>query len=142
MKYKSNRNSVGSLWVASEFRNPGNCFCGIWNPAFWNPDRTYDWNPESLFHWQRILNPVAGIRNPRRGIQNPGLSWFPLYGVTRRLRHFALKTAINSRIFTHFKSIQDGGAVSRVNIGSLITASVTSRHTLLLQELVACFISV
>ena len=27
-------------------------------------------------HW----NPVLGIRNPRRGIQNPRLSWIPLHG--------------------------------------------------------------
>ena len=27
-------------------------------------------------HW----NPVLGIRNPRRGILNPRLSWIPLHG--------------------------------------------------------------
>ena len=28
-----------------------------------------------------------GIRNPRSGIQNPGLSRIPLYGTTRRCSH-------------------------------------------------------
>ena len=28
-----------------------------------------------------------GIRNPRHGIQNPGLSRIPLYGVTRQCSH-------------------------------------------------------
>ena len=31
--------------------------CGIRNP-------TENWNSESKFHWQRIRNPVPGIRNP------------------------------------------------------------------------------
>ena len=34
-----------------------------------------DWHPESEFHWQETWNPVPGIRNPHRGIQNPRLSW-------------------------------------------------------------------
>ena len=33
-------------------------------------------NPLPNFHWQRIWNPVSGIRNPRRGIQNLRLSGF------------------------------------------------------------------
>ena len=53
----------------------------IWaNPAFRVADPTYDWNPGSKFHCQ-TWNPVAGIRNPRRGMQNPRLSWIPLLGV-------------------------------------------------------------
>ena len=38
-----------------------------------------DWNPESNFNWKR-LERGTGIRNPLRGIQNPKLSWIPLYG--------------------------------------------------------------
>ena len=53
----------------------------IWaNPAFRVADPTYDWNPGSKFHCQ-TWNPVAGIRNPRRGMQNPRLSLIPLHGV-------------------------------------------------------------
>ena len=62
--------------------------CGIGNPGFWkteyssrNPESTNDCNrgnPFDNFHWQRIWNPVSGIRNPRRGIQNPRLPWIPL----------------------------------------------------------------
>ena len=68
----------------SGFRNPGN-FCQ-WNPGVWNPEYSCR-NLES--HWQlesgnrvpleKIWNPVTGIRNPRRGIQNPWLSWIPLH---------------------------------------------------------------
>ena len=76
----------------SEFRNPGN-FCS-WNPesgkilllesgilglgprntaqGIRNP--TKDWNLESKLYW----NPVPGIRNSQRRIQNPRLSRLPL----------------------------------------------------------------
>ena len=33
------------------------------------------------------LNPVPGIRNPRRGIQNPRLSWIPLHGAKQTFMH-------------------------------------------------------
>ena len=63
-----------------------------------------DWNSESKFYWQKIRNPVPGTRNPYkvwiqnpsstdtdwnpvhgirdplRGIQNPRLYWIPLHG--------------------------------------------------------------
>ena len=78
------------------YRNPWNfCpwnwkhrkFC-FWHPESWeiirntaqrirNPSN--DWNPESNFNWKR-LERGTGIRNPLRGIQNPKLSWIPLYG--------------------------------------------------------------
>ena len=45
---------------------------GMWNP-------TKDWNPESKFHYKENWNQVPGIRNPRRGIQNPRLSWIALH---------------------------------------------------------------
>ena len=45
---------------------------GIQNP-------TNNWNLGPRFHWQRIQNPVPGIRNPRRGIQNLRLTWIPLH---------------------------------------------------------------
>ena len=44
-------------------------YIGFQNPSFINKD----WNP------------VPVIRNPRRGIQNPRLSWIPLYGSITRL---------------------------------------------------------
>ena len=37
---------------------------GIQNPAT-------SWNLEFKFHWQQIWNPVPGIQNPQRRIQNP-----------------------------------------------------------------------
>ena len=37
---------------------------------------TSDWNPESKFA-DKGWNLVTGIRNTRRGIQNPRLSWIP-----------------------------------------------------------------
>ena len=30
---------------------------------------------------------TIGLRDPRREIQNPGLSWIPLHGATRRCSH-------------------------------------------------------
>ena len=33
------------------------------------------WNLESKFYGQIIRNPIPGIWNPRREIQNPRLSW-------------------------------------------------------------------
>ena len=48
---------------------------GIWNP---NNDR----NPEFYGFTEKYWNPVPGIRNPQRGIQNPRLCWIiPLHGV-------------------------------------------------------------
>ena len=64
---------------SKEFRNPGNFYSWkIRNPRnfSWgirNP--TKDWKPECKFHWQRIQNPVDWIRNPRRVVHNPRLSW-------------------------------------------------------------------
>ena len=58
---------------------------GIWelfvytirNPGFWNPEYSSR-NPESST--DKYWNPVPGIRNRQRGIQNPRLSWIPLHG--------------------------------------------------------------
>lgn len=67
---------------SKEFRNPGNFYSWkIRNPRnfSWgirNP--TKDWKPECKFHWQRIQNPVDWIRNPRRGVHNPRLSWISI----------------------------------------------------------------
>ena len=52
---------------------------GIWNVAQGVQNLTKNWNPESQFHRQRKRDPVPGIRNPWRGIQNPRLSWTPLH---------------------------------------------------------------
>ena len=53
---------------------------GIQNPdqEIWNPTNNKTW--KSQVDWQRIQNPVPGIRNPQHGIQNPRLSWIPLHG--------------------------------------------------------------
>ena len=61
-------------WVLeSGFRNTVQ---GLRNPI-------NDWNPESKFYRQRNRNPVPGVRNARREIQNPRLSWIPLHGARR-----------------------------------------------------------
>jgi len=59
---------VGRVAPCQVIRIPesGKCL-GIRNPA-------KDWNSESEFHWQETWNPVPGIRNLHRGIQNPRLS--------------------------------------------------------------------
>ena len=76
-----------------------------WNPEYGsrNPESDYlinDWDPESKVHWQRIQNPVPGIRNPRRGNQNPRLSWFPLH---RAIKSTSLMTGF---ILLHKKCLQ------------------------------------
>ena len=77
---------------SKEFRNPGNFYSWkIRNPRnfSWgirNP--TKDWKPECKFHWQRIQNPVDWIRNPRRGVHNPRLSWISWHPVKNSLCEF------------------------------------------------------
>ena len=51
---------------------------GIRNTAQRIRNPSNDWNPESNFYWQRLED--TGIQSPLRGIQNPKLSWIPLYG--------------------------------------------------------------
>ena len=66
-------NNVSIHVKESGFREQGNFCCGIRYPGLWNPEYSLKkiWNPTK--DW----NPVAGIRNPRHGIQNPRLSWIP-----------------------------------------------------------------
>ena len=58
---------------------------GIRNAAQGFPNPANDWNPESTFQWQRIRNPEAGIRNLKRKIQNPRLSWISLDGACKKI---------------------------------------------------------
>ena len=54
----------------------------IWNTdqGIWNPNN--DRSPEFYSFTEKYWNPVPGIRNPQRGIQNPRLCWIiPLHGV-------------------------------------------------------------
>ena len=62
--------SVKIILVESVFREI--FACGI--RYFWL------WNAESGIRWQRISNPITGLRNPPRWIQNPRQSWIPLHG--------------------------------------------------------------
>ena len=53
--------------------------CGIWNLGLWNPESGISitigiQNPSST---DKYCNPAPGIRNPRRGIQSPGLVDYP-----------------------------------------------------------------
>ena len=52
----------------------------------------------------------------------------------------ARQIALSTNDVTIFWSLQEGGGVSRVNIGSLITASVTSRHTSVIFEIAGKFL--
>ena len=47
----------------------------IWNTdqGIWNPNN--DRSPEFYSFTEKYWNPVPGIRNPQRGIQNPRLCW-------------------------------------------------------------------
>ena len=69
------------------FPNPGNFASGIHNPGFGILNLAQaiqilainSWNLESLFHWQRIRNPVPAIQNSWRGIH-------PICGLHRSAR--------------------------------------------------------
>ena len=63
-------------------------FC-LWNPESWAlesgiPLTTGIRNPSTTDKEFRIQNSVPGLRNPQRVIQNPSLSWIPLYGIKKR----------------------------------------------------------
>ena len=51
---------------------------GMRNKAQRIRNATKDWNPIQR-STRKKWNEVPGIRNPRRGIQNPRLSWIPLH---------------------------------------------------------------
>ena len=63
-------------------------FC-LWNPEPWALESGIQLKESEILQRNGIQNPsstdkdwnqVAAIWNPRRGIQNPRLSWIPLYG--------------------------------------------------------------
>ena len=70
---------ISALCMVILISESGTDFC-LWNPQSWalenitsNADPTNDCNPKYKFRCQRN-------RNPQLGIQNPRLSWIPLYG--------------------------------------------------------------
>ena len=69
-----------------QFQESGKIFLGfvIRNTTQGIRNPTNDWNPKSKFYWQR---PKTGIRNPRQGIPDSGLSWIPLHGVKPLFLH-------------------------------------------------------
>ena len=73
---------------------------GIWNIAQGIRNPTNDWKPESKFHWQRIRNPVAGIRNPeswiRGGMENKSHFFYFVYGLI--LQFFEKQECLYERI--------------------------------------------
>ena len=61
-----------------EIQNVGNVSCGVQNPRLWNLEyRSRNLDPLTIV----IQNPVPGIRNTRRIIRNPGMSWIPICGM-------------------------------------------------------------
>ena len=72
--------------------------CGIRNPGLQNPEYSSRIRNRTKSHLEsRIQVPLTktGIRSPRRGIQNPGLSWIPLHGainlIKKKRRTIAIK---------------------------------------------------
>ena len=64
----------------------------LWNPESWALESGIQLKKSGLpltieiqspSSTDKDLKPVAGIRNPRRGIQNPRVSFIPLHGATR-----------------------------------------------------------
>ena len=70
---------------------------GIRNRAQGIRNPTNEWNPESTFHWQRVLNQMPRIRNPWREIQNPRMSWIPLHGARHNLLSWNTRRAAELR---------------------------------------------
>ena len=71
---------------------------GIRNPGLQNPQYSSKTRNRTKSHLKsRIQVPLTktGIRSPRRGIQNPGLSWIPLQGainlIKKKRRTIAIK---------------------------------------------------
>ena len=72
---------------ACGIRNLGK-FC-LWNPKSWALESRIQLRESGIpltigiqkpSSTEKDSNPVPGIRNPRRGIQKPRLSWIPLHG--------------------------------------------------------------
>ena len=62
---------------------------GIRNPGLQNPEYSSKTRNRTTSHLEsRIQVPLTktGIRSPRRGIQNPGLSWIPLHGAINLIK--------------------------------------------------------
>ena len=56
-------------------------FC-LWNPEPWALESGIQLKESEILQRNGIQNPSSTDKdwNPRRGIQNPRLSWIPLYG--------------------------------------------------------------
>ena len=50
-------------------------------------------------------NPVPGIRNPQRGIQNPRLSWISLYGVILNTLKCVLPTSFRAALLCNYPAL-------------------------------------
>ena len=50
-------------------------------------------------------NPVPGIRNPQRGIQNPRLSWISLYGVILNTLKCVLPTSFRVALVCNYPAL-------------------------------------
>ena len=98
-KFNSSSPTVDLPYVRqSGFRNLAN-FCS-WIPESCAFESTIhfkefiipanDWNPESTIHRQGIRNPVPGIRNLQRGVQNPRLSRIISLGANRWSRNLII----------------------------------------------------
>ena len=66
--------------------------CGIRNHGFWESGIPLTIGIQNLSSTEKYWNPVPGIRNPQRGIQNPRLSWISLHGtiLNKAVRPFTL----------------------------------------------------
>ena len=88
------------LCVTRRLRSDVSPHVRVWNPESWVlecgillkesgiPLTIGIQDPSST---DKYWNPVTGIRNPRREIQNPRLSWIPLHGV-RRTEQWRIQT--------------------------------------------------
>ena len=74
-----------------QFQESGKKFSGLCNSEYNSRNREYHKRLESkiqvLLAKTKDWNPVAGIRNPRRGIPDSGLPWIPLHSVKPPFQH-------------------------------------------------------
>ena len=77
---------------------------GIRNTAQGVRNPTNDWNPEFKFP-DKNWNPVPGMRNPQREIQNPRLSWISLYGVILNTLKCVLPTSFRVTLVYNYPAL-------------------------------------
>ena len=88
-------------------------FCW-WNPESWSLESGIQLKESGIpltieiqnsSSTDKNWNPVPGIRNPQRGIQNPRLSWISLYGVILNTLKCVLPTSFRAALVCNYLAL-------------------------------------